>query len=98
MLPHRDRSALRKIEEELAASDPDFVAALSAGAPPVRSRTWLTTLILADVTVVLMIVVGLLAGSTGMFLWGLVTIPVLVWIHRSILMRKRDHTADDAKA
>ncbi|MEV4602390.1 DUF3040 domain-containing protein [Amycolatopsis sp. NPDC049253] len=98
MLPHRDRSALRKIEEELAASDPDFVAALSAGAPPVRSRTWLTTLILADVTVVLMIVVGLLAGSTGMFLWGLVMVPVLVWIHRSILARKRDHTADDAKA
>ncbi|WP_326836606.1 DUF3040 domain-containing protein [Amycolatopsis rhabdoformis] len=98
MLPHRDRSALRKIEEELAASDPDFVAALSGGAPPVRSRAWLTTLILADVTVVLMIVVGLLAGSTGMFLWGLVTVPVFVWIHRTILMRKRERTGDDAAA
>ncbi|QRP49106.1 DUF3040 domain-containing protein [Amycolatopsis sp. FDAARGOS 1241] len=96
MLPHRDRSALRKIEEELAASDPDFVAALSEGAPPAHSRLWFTTLILADITVVLMIVIGLLAGSTGLFLWGLVSVPLFVWIHRTLLLRKREHGADGA--
>jgi hypothetical protein len=96
MLPHRDRSALRKIEEELAASDPAFVAALSQGAPPAGTRLWQTTLILADLTAVLMIAFGLIAADTGLFLWGLVAVPLLVWIHRTLLLRKRNGSANDA--
>jgi hypothetical protein len=96
MLPYRDRSALRKIEEELAASDPAFVAALSQGVPPTRSRLWLTTLVLADATVVLMVVFGLLTGSTGLFLWGFAAIPALVWVHHDLLMRKRERQSGEA--
>ncbi|RJQ92007.1 DUF3040 domain-containing protein [Amycolatopsis panacis] len=90
MLPHRDRSALRKIEEELAASDPAFAAVLSQGAPPVRSRLRLITLILADFTALLMIILGLVTGATGLFLWGLAAAPGLVWAHRILTPRTRE--------
>ncbi|WP_033294319.1 DUF3040 domain-containing protein [Amycolatopsis jejuensis] len=95
MLPHRDRSALRKIEEELAASDPAFVAALSQGVPPAGSRLWLITLVLADVTAALMMVFGLVAGHTGLFLWGLVAAPGLVWVHRTLLRHRHEREAED---
>ncbi|MFD2469267.1 DUF3040 domain-containing protein [Amycolatopsis silviterrae] len=95
MLPHRDRSALRKIEEELAASDPVFAAKLSEGGPPTQSRRWQAILVGAEVTALLMLVFGLMAGETGWFLWGLVAVPPLVWAHRSLLRRGRERTADD---
>ncbi|GAA3579909.1 hypothetical protein GCM10022222_75890 [Amycolatopsis ultiminotia] len=91
MLPHRDRSALRKIEEELAASDPEFAAALSHGSPPARSRLWFAALVLADITVLLMIILGLATGDTGLFLWGLVATPGLVWAHRARRPQDREH-------
>ncbi|WP_037365294.1 DUF3040 domain-containing protein [Amycolatopsis orientalis] len=95
MLPHRDRSALRKIEEELAASDPVFAATLSQGVPPAETRRWQKILVLAEVTTALMLVFGLMAGETGWFLWGLVAAPLLVWVHRSMLQRGRGRAADD---
>ncbi|MBB4683074.1 DUF3040 domain-containing protein [Amycolatopsis jiangsuensis] len=96
MLPHHDRSALRKIEEELAASDPEFAAALSHGAPPARSRLWFVTLILADLAALLMIVFGLTTGDTGLFLWGFVATPALVWAHRIVRQHTQEDTQEDA--
>ncbi|MGV9300912.1 MULTISPECIES: DUF3040 domain-containing protein [Amycolatopsis] len=95
MLPHRDRSALRKIEEELAASDPVFAATLSQGVLPAQSRRWRQILVLAEATVLLMLVFGLMAGDTGWFLWGLLAAPLLVWAHRTMLQRGRERAADD---
>ncbi|WP_020660265.1 DUF3040 domain-containing protein [Amycolatopsis benzoatilytica] len=95
MLPHRDRSALRKIEEELAASDPEFAAALSQDVPPAQSRFWLATLVLADITVLLMIGFGLMAGETGWFLSGLAAAAGLGWVHRTLLRRRRERQAED---
>ncbi|WP_050788250.1 MULTISPECIES: DUF3040 domain-containing protein [Actinomycetes] len=95
MLPYRDRSALRKIEEELAASDPVFAATLSQGVPPAHTRRWQKILVLAEVTVLLMLVFGLMAGETGWFLWGLLAAPLLVWIHRTTLQRRREPVPDD---
>ncbi|MDT8915307.1 DUF3040 domain-containing protein [Amycolatopsis sp. PS_44_ISF1] len=96
MLPYRERSALRKIEEELAASDPAFVAALSQGVPPSRSRLWLITLVLADVTAVLMVVFGLLTGGSGLFLWGFAALPALAWVHHGLHQGKREPEAGEA--
>ncbi|GAB3394588.1 DUF3040 domain-containing protein [Amycolatopsis echigonensis] len=95
MLPYRDRSALRKIEEELAASDPVFAATLSQGVPPAESRRWQKILVLAEVTVALMLVFGLMGGETGWFLWGLLAAPLLVWTHRTMLRSRREGAADD---
>jgi 4-hydroxybenzoate polyprenyltransferase len=69
---------------------------LSQGVPPSRSRLWLTTLVLADVTVVLMVVFGLLTGGTGLFLWGFAAIPALGWIHHDLLQRKRERQSGEA--
>jgi len=90
MLPHRDRSALRKIEEELAASDPEFAAALSQDLPVARSRSWLATLVLAEFTALMMIGFGLMAGETGWFLFGLAAAPGLAWAHHELLQRRRE--------
>lgn len=95
MLPYRDRSALRKIEAELAASDPVFAATLSQGVLPAESRRWRHILVLAEVTAALMLVFGLMAGETGWFLWGLLAAPLLVWTHRTMLQRRRERTSVD---
>src|SRR5437660_442648 len=83
MLPYRDRHALRKIGEELRASDPAFAETLSTGGKSAEARRWKVLLVLSDVTVALMVLVGLLTNSTSLFLWGMVALAAVVWAHKT---------------
>jgi hypothetical protein len=95
MLPKRERHALREIEAELRASDPEFATALSGRSPREAKRSSLL-LVLCDVTAVVMLVVGLFARDAGLVLWGTVSAGALVAWHIARAESTRKPTEDGA--
>ncbi|MEQ0564098.1 DUF3040 domain-containing protein [Amycolatopsis sp. NEAU-NG30] len=95
MLPERERHALREIEAELRASDPEFAAALS-GRPSREARGWTLLLVLCDVTAVVMLVVGLFARDAALVLWGTVGAGSLVAWHIARTESAHQSTEDGA--
>lgn len=92
MLPNHDRRELKKIEDRMRASDPAFAETLDRGMDPGESRQWKVLLFSADITVVLMIVVGILTGDSALFLWGVPAACALVWAHRALKPGGRSRT------
>lgn len=80
MLPEHERRALREIEDELQAGDPFFADTLS-GVRQAHEARWRAILVLADVTAVLMVVLGIFGQEGWTTFWGLVGSGVLFWIH-----------------
>ncbi|MEA5365240.1 DUF3040 domain-containing protein [Amycolatopsis sp., V23-08] len=91
MLPERDRRVLRQIEQDLRAEDPGFLAGFPADRQD-RSRQWRVIVLLADVTVVLMIAVGIFAADGWPVFWGLVCVAAMVQVHRVRNGRRRKTT------
>jgi hypothetical protein len=90
MLPEHERRALRDIEAELRASDPLFADALS-GDRLAHAARWRAILILADITTVLMIVLGIFGQSGWTTFWGIVAAGFLLRIH---LVRRKTAQAN----
>ncbi|KFU77728.1 hypothetical protein BB31_29105 [Amycolatopsis lurida NRRL 2430] len=93
MVLRRDRRVLQKIEEDLTASDPDLVAAFDQVKPPASLQAWWVVLVVADVTAILMIMVGLFSDSGLVFLGGVAAASALVWTHNTF-RTKPAHSAD----
>lgn len=92
---HRHRRALRKIEEELAATDPVLAQTLSKDRPPVQTRIWKTLLVLAEITAILMITVGLFDDRADLFLSGFAFVGVLMWLHSNFRLKQQERSAGD---
>jgi hypothetical protein len=92
VLPNHDRRELKKIEDRMRASDPAFAETLDRGLGPGESRQWKILLISADITVALMIVVGILTGDSALFLWGVPAACGLVWAHQALKPGGRSRT------
>ncbi|MCR6490642.1 DUF3040 domain-containing protein [Amycolatopsis sp. OK19-0408] len=80
MLPDKDRRALRAIEDELRSTDPLFAETLS-GARMAQAARWKAILILADVTAVLLVVLGIFAQQGWAVFWGIIGGGTLFWVH-----------------
>ncbi|QXV57088.1 hypothetical protein CVV72_08765 [Amycolatopsis sp. TNS106] len=86
----RDRRVLQKIEEDLTASDPDLMAAFDQVKPSANVQAWWVVLVVADVTAILMIMVGLFSDSGLVFLGGVAAASALVWTHTTFRTKPAD--------
>ncbi|MGA6167826.1 DUF3040 domain-containing protein [Amycolatopsis magusensis] len=75
-----DHHALWQIEQSLSEDDPQLAAKLRAG-HATQAKRWRLILALTDLTVVLMLVVGVVGGSAALLLWGLFGLAGVGWIH-----------------
>lgn len=91
---HRYRRALRKIEEELAATAPGLAQTLSKDRPSVQTRIWKTLLVLAEITAILMITVGLFDAHADLFLSGFAAAGVLIWVHKAFRATPHERSTD----
>ena len=80
MLPEHERRTLREIEAKLREADPQFTENLTAD-HRARSQRWEIILVLADVTAVTLLVVGVFAGRVWPVLWAFAGGALLLWIH-----------------
>lgn len=93
MSSHDDeRDVLRRIEAELKASDPSLAATMSRHARSGHARVWKILLTLSDITAILMIFTGVLAGNPALFFFGFATVFGLVWAHRVTRTKPHDST------
>ncbi|WP_340681880.1 DUF3040 domain-containing protein [Amycolatopsis coloradensis] len=86
----RDRRVLQKIEEDLTASDPDLVAAFDQVKRPASVQTWWAVLVVAEVTAILMIMVGLFSDRGLVFLGGVAAASALAWTHNTFRTKPAD--------
>ncbi len=86
MPPHPDYDALRGIEAELAADDPKLASKLTMST---RIHSWRAVLAVAELTAILMIVVGIFATVASMFFLGVLSTTLLIWLHRAIRIRSK---------
>ncbi|RSN43414.1 hypothetical protein DMC64_22510 [Amycolatopsis sp. WAC 04197] len=85
----RDRRILQEIEEDLTASDPDLAAAFDQVKRSSGGQTWWAVLVVAEITALLMITVGLFSDRGLVFLAGVAAASALVWAHNTYRQAQR---------
>lgn len=87
----RDRRVLQRIEKDLTASDPGVAAAFDqVKRRPASVQSWWAVLVIADVTAILMIMVGLFSDRGSVFLGGVAAASALLWTHSTFRTKPAD--------
>ncbi|MER6670448.1 DUF3040 domain-containing protein [Amycolatopsis japonica] len=76
-------------EEDLTASDPDLAAAFDQVKRSPGGQIWWAVLVVAEITALLMVAVGLFSDRDLVFLAGVAAASALVWAHNTYRRAQR---------
>ncbi|WP_410651463.1 DUF3040 domain-containing protein [Amycolatopsis sp. cmx-4-54] len=88
-MSHPGHDELRDLEARLTADDPKLAAKLTMAN---QTRRWRFVLLLADLTAIAMVAVGVFAGDASAVFFGMILAAALLWVHRAARTRPRGET------